>query len=393
MNKTQTHATEKWSGRIPLMFGHCAGMVNLVALPVWVGVLISTYQFDALSAGALATIFLLGAVVSNLYFTTKFGKVSGKVAAFYGFGIAACSFAAAAMVHDFILMAALNAIAGISAACGLGFVHGTVGRSSRPHQLFAITEISLGVFAVVFMALVPSLMAQYGGEILYWVFSVVMMCASLVCLLLFPEVGSKSHIDQSLGNKRFDSSVWLVSIGVGLMALVQAMMFSFLERIGSDRGFGFEAVTGVLVALGVVNLFPAGIAAFLEHRVTPRRVVVIGPSIQAVLALLMSQSTVFYPYAIGAMFFAAVMIFTHTFAFGLLAKLDPSGKAVSATPTMMMLGAAVGPILGGTLVKTLGYESLGWAALLIAALASICFIRSHKSERSLSDQSVQSIIS
>jgi MFS family permease len=73
--------------------------------------------------------------------------------------------------------------------------------------------------------------------------------------------------------------------------------------------------------------------------------------------------------------FAAVMIFTHTFAFGLLAQLDRSGRAMAATPAMLMTGAAIGPILGGTLVKAFGYGSLGAAALLIGAVAVFCFSR------------------
>ncbi len=47
-------------------------------------------------------------------------------------------------------------------------------------------------------------------------------------------------------------------------------MFSFLQHIGIDHGFGVEAVTGVLIALGFVNLIPAPLAAFLETRVSPR---------------------------------------------------------------------------------------------------------------------------
>ena len=68
------------------------------------------------------------------------------------------------------------------------------------------------------------------------------------------------------------------------------------------------------------------------------------------------------------------MIFTHTFAFGLIAALDPSGRAVGATPAMVMTGAAVGPLLGGTLVKLAGYPSLGVAAVLIAGCAVACFL-------------------
>ena len=41
-----TVTTETWRGRIALMVAHCAGMVDLVALPVWVGALIERYRFS-----------------------------------------------------------------------------------------------------------------------------------------------------------------------------------------------------------------------------------------------------------------------------------------------------------------------------------------------------------
>jgi predicted MFS family arabinose efflux permease len=87
------------------------------------------------------------------------------------------------------------------------------------------------------------------------------------------------------------------------------------------------------------------------------------------------QSGAFAPYAAAASVFAAVMIFTHTFGFGLLARLEPTGRALAATPAMMMTGAAIGPVLGGTLVKAYGYGSLAFAAAAIAALAVACFSR------------------
>ena len=71
------------------------------------------------------------------------------------------------------------------------------------------------------------------------------------------------------------------------------------------------------------------------------------------------------------------MIFTHTFAFGVLSKLDPSSRALAATPAMLMVGAAIGPILGGTLVQAFGYGGLGVAALVIAIFAVGLFSRVH----------------
>ena len=152
-------------------------------------------------------------------------------------------------------------------------------------------------------------------------------------------------------------------------------MFSFVERIGSDRGFGFAAVTSVLIALGLVNLLPSPLAVFMQRRLPAQRVVLAGPMVQAALALTIAYSSGFVPYAVATAVFVAVMIFTHNFAFGLLAALDPSGRAVAATPAMLMVGAAIGPVLGGTLVKTLGYSSLGLAAVVVASLAVASFWR------------------
>ncbi len=159
------------------------------------------------------------------------------------------------------------------------------------------------------------------------------------------------------------------------MTLVQAMTFSFLERVGRDRGFSLQAVTGVLIALGLVNLLPAVLAALLERRWPACSVMLAGPVLQAVLAAVIMNATPFWAYAAAASVFAAVMIFTHTFAFGLLARMDPSGRAMAATPAMLMFGAAIGPVLGGTLVKDFGYGALSVAALAIATVSVVCFSR------------------
>jgi predicted MFS family arabinose efflux permease len=131
----------------------------------------------------------------------------------------------------------------------------------------------------------------------------------------------------------------------------------------------------VLIALGIVNLVPPALAAWLQKRVAARSVLLGGAAAQAALVAVIMLSTQFVPYAAAASVFAAVMIFTHTFAFGLLAQLDRSGRALAATPAMLMTGAAIGPVLGGTLVKSFGYGAVAVAAAVIAALALLCFSR------------------
>jgi predicted MFS family arabinose efflux permease len=366
-------------GRIALMVAHCAGMVDLVALPVWVGTLISHYRFDPQQAGALATLFLAAAVVASVLLAPRFGRLPRRAVAAAGFSVAALAFFGASLSRDFTAMALLHALAGLASGAGLSVTHGTIARGANPHRLFALVGFALGVFAISFFAVVPPLLASAGGPALFRVFAAVMALAALVAALAFPRVDGATARElpavQAGGAASLPPAVWFGIVGIGCMGLVQAMTFSFLERVGAERGFAPAAVTGVLVALSVVNLFPAALAALLEKRWPARRVLLTGPVLQALLVTLVMQSTVFAPYAAAAAVFAAVMIFTHTFGFGLLARLEPTGRALAATPAMVMTGAAIGPVLGGTLVKTFGYGSLALAAALIAAIAVACFSR------------------
>jgi predicted MFS family arabinose efflux permease len=368
-----TTSTSK-RGIFSLMVAHCAGMVDLVALPVWIGTLISKYQFDPQQAGMLATLFLVGAVLASLVLAPRFQRLNGRVVAALGFGLSGAAFWAIGTTQDFATMAVLHGLSGLAAGAALSVTHGTIARSENPHRLFALVGMALGVFAIVFLGGTPQLVDKLGGPALFVVFAAVMGVAALVSLLAFPaaDAAPASHGD---GLGKIPAAVWFGIVGIACMGLVQSMTFSFLERVGSDRGFGLQAITGVLVALGFVNLFPAVLAAVLEKRWSARTVMLVGPVLQAVLVMTIMISPLFGPYAVAASVFAAVMIFTHTFAFGLLARLDTSGRAMAATPAMVMVGAAIGPILGGTLVKTFGYGSLGMAALLIAAVAVFCFSR------------------
>ena len=61
-----------------LMIAHCAGMVDLVALPVWVGTLIGAYRLDPQQAGLLATLFLAGAVLGSLFFSPRLNRLPAR---------------------------------------------------------------------------------------------------------------------------------------------------------------------------------------------------------------------------------------------------------------------------------------------------------------------------
>lgn len=389
------HPTNTLRGRAVLSVAHVAGMIDMAALPIWVGVLISKYQLSPQQAGGLVTIFLAAVVVASLVGAPLFRRLPARVMSPLGFALATIAFITLSSTSDYLTMALLHAAGGLSVGWALSFTHGTMGRTSNPHRMFAMAGLALGIFAVVFLGFTPKLVEAMGGPVLFQVFAGLMLFAAVITTAAFPTppAANATETAASRSATSIPAAVWACIIGIGLMALIQAMMFSFMERLGSSRGFSAEQVQTVLIAVGFVNLLPAVVATWLQNRVPAHRVLIAGPALQALLALIITQSSGYAFYFAASSVYVFVMIFTHIFAFGMFAAQDPSGRAVAATPAMTMTGSAIAPILGGVLVQNLGFEWLGYAITLLAVMAIIAFSRSHATSGAQNSQHAVSISS
>lgn len=364
------------SGNFALYVGHVAGAIDLAALPLWIGALIAHYGYRPEQAGLTVTCFLAGVVVASVALAPRFHHLRPRWIAACGFAVSAAAFLAASQLavspDVFTPLIALHAIAGLGTGSALSMTHGSIGRSANPHRLFGLVNAAMGALAILMFAFLPGQIASFGGDMLFTAFALTMGFAAIVSAVLFPEGGgSEAEASGKTGASR--STIPLMAyalVGTILcMTINQSMVFAFVERIGVDRGFGEGAVQGVLVALGFVNLLPGALAALLQKRLAPLGVGVVGPVFQAILALTLTSATVFALYAAPALLYVSTVIFTHVFLFGFLSRTDPTGRIVAATPAMMMTGSAIGPVLGGAIVGTVGYDGLGYMAAVLGTIA------------------------
>jgi predicted MFS family arabinose efflux permease len=360
------------SGKAALLAGHCAGMVDLVALPIWVGTLIGWYRLDPQQAGFLLTLFLAGQVISSVLLAPLFTRLPARAAAVGGFAVATLSFGALAQFAHFPAMLALHFVGGLGAGCALSVVHGTIGRSANPHGLFATAGFALGVFGLFMLGGGTKLVATLGGAALFMVFAAVMALALLLALGAFPAGQTPQQARPAAG--KLPAEVWFAMAGMSVLGLGQAAIFSFVQRIGLDRGWSVDLVSAALAVVGVCALVAAPLAALLQHRLRAEAVVVAGPLLHAALAMGLTHTQALVPYGALTTLLLCTILFTHIFQFGLLARLDPTGRAVAATPAMLMIGAALGPFLGGTAVKFGGYGALGITVACVGLGAALLFL-------------------
>ncbi|HBU16736.1 MAG TPA: MFS transporter [Gemmobacter sp.] len=358
-----------------LITGHMAGMIDMPALPLWVGILISGYGLAPAQAGGLVTLFLGGVVMSSLLLAPLFHRMPVRWLVPAGYAISGGCFLVMAQVQGFAALSAPHLVAGLFTGMSLSMVHGSMARAANPHRIFALGGLALGVSGIALFIVLPPLVTHHGPQTLFLLLGGIMLLGALVTLFLFPQPPRQAAA-RAAPAPRFSRATWYGMMGVLCMAFVQAMIFSFAERIGADRGFAPDLVQRALILSGFVSATPAAMAALLQHRLPPIPVAVAGAILQAVVACVIVGGTGYPAYLAGVMLFSFVMLFTHTFVFGHLARIEPSGRANAATPAMVMAGSATAPLLGGMLVQISGYGALGIVALCLAAVAAWGFSRS-----------------
>lgn len=364
-----------------IMVAHCAGMVDMIALPIWVGVLMSQYHFNSQQAGMVVTLFLAGVTIASLGSSYLFHRFAAKPFIVAGFFASALAFLCSYFNSSLQSLSMLHFLGGFATGIALSFTHGTIGLSRNPQRLFGIAGCAIGIFGIIFTTAILAILAQYHGAYLFIALAAIMLLASVITALFLPRIEPQSNINLNDLAKlsiphpapKFSKVIWLCIFGVTILALNQAMNVSFYERIGVDRQFDQQMVSLALIIYAITCIFPAPLAAYLQNKVNPLYVLCLGPIFQACFSLIMTHTQNYVLFVVSGAGIAFCMIFIHTFAFGLLAKMDPSGRAVAATPAMLMAGSAIGPILGGTLIQFSGFAAIGILTICLALLQIILF--------------------
>jgi len=369
-------STESLAGRGALVVGHAAGMLDLVAAPLWIGVLIQYRHLSPIEAGILMTTYTAGVFLTSIGLAPRFASLRPQLIAPIGFLLGAVAFAAIIRLDGFIALMPAHFVAGVGAGSALSMVHGIISRSARPHRLFAFANIGVALFSIIFFIAVPQLV-QRDPNAVFFVLGGLLLIAALAAAALFPHPPVQAASDvrsvASASAAPYKPAVILAFAGVALMSVGQSEIYSFLERIGTWRGFSEASIGNVLAISGVLNLLAPIMAAALENLVPRVLTISIALVVHAVLAVTASSSPDFLPYAVAGSLLIFMTIFSHTFMFGVIAKLDPSGNTASSTPAMITLGAMIGPALGGAVAQYVGFFALGWVSAAAPLASSACF--------------------
>lgn len=334
------------------------------ALPVMLASLADSFGLPPQTMGLIGSTCFAGYLVGTLGAPIWMNRLDWRVLTIISAAGTALAFAASARVHHvqflYVTWAAIGFFASTMTCLGMR-VLSDLPNKERAYGVRQGTE--LAITAVVLFALPPLVIAfwKYPGAAL--------ALAAVVALLGVSAFWVPRHAlatpvaTQARGPLPLAS---VLTLGVFFCFLVGNIgLWAFLARLGTSLSIA-PTETGLVFA--VLKLL-GGIAAFTVAIVGSH----LGERLPHVLVLgglglglaLLAVAGGFLPYALGAWIWEFSFTCGCVFQTAVIARSDPSGRAIVLVPAAFALGSMVGPGLAGKLLAGGNFEPL-----LILALAS-----------------------
>jgi len=329
-------------------------MVALLWMPSILGALARGYALDAAAISRLASVELAGFLSGSLFTSNK------TIADLRKWVLIACALVCGANLLALGIFTGAMSLVMIVGFQGVAYLIDSraAGGADVPSQIFQ------GVVHTVF--------AFYAC-----------LAAAAASILLFtrrPDNAPGRALD--LQPRGWPAPLVLLGLSAIAFAFVgQGGVWTFLQTLGVSHGFTVSGVADAMSVFALMGVLGSFSAAAAPQRV-PRTAAIAVASLLlcgGLYALYSPRSLAWYVAgcAVGGFYWNFIL----PLILGLLARIDESGRASVLGGTMSSIGAALGPLLAGQLIRGEDYKPVGWmvGALCLASLLCVGYVEHHRS--------------
>jgi MFS family permease len=336
---------------------------------------------EAYLIGLAISIYGLTQAIFQIPFGAASDRFSRKPVIVFGLIVFAVGSVVAALsdtIAGVIVGRAIQGAGAVSAAVSAFISDST--RDEVRTKAMAMVGASIGLTFAFSLIVSPPLTAAIGLSGLFWLTAVLAVIGVFVVLFLVPPAPVNPEKPEPIahGDVLFDPQLFRLNVGVFLLHMFQTALFVVVPVLLVERG-ALPSPSHWMVYLPVIVLsfalmVPPMIVAERQGKI---RVIFLSAVVLLMLAMLAAPTlTNMASGALGGLVTFLLLFFV---AFNLLEAMQPSlvsrlaparvkGFALGVYNTTMALGLFAGGIVGGTLAKRFGNDTVFYGCAALAAL-------------------------
>ena len=364
-------------GRDPFIFiaAACAAFavaqLMQIVTPLILGALIDGLNLDEASAGLFLTAEFLVTAIAGFALAPMLGRLSKRRLAIFGVVLFILSNGASMFTTTLMALIPCRFVAGIGGGILLATTSATIAGARIPVRLYGQALAVATLVAAIAVIVMPYAVVRYGYQGTY---ATLVVCA-LALLPLFaylPRGGAPATPTQTDRLSGFSLGITTL-IGIFLVVASTTTYYAFVERLAGRLGMAPQDIGFLLAILNIGGVVGSLVAAAMGDRfglMIPLFISIISHALFMCVAATTSSILVFTLIVIVEAF---VYFFVYAFMFGLIARIDASGRWAGAAGGAGILGVSVGPYLGGVTISNFGYGSLAWLLMVMTVVVVIAF--------------------
>ena len=352
--------------RLPVLaYLAAVGALFFNTQPVLVTAFMSEWQLDAGEVGLAIGVGLLGAVIVFGACFAWSGKLAFRSMTLAGLVLGLVALASLALPSSLTGVTGVLFLLGVGSGLVYAPVMIALGRSSQPARDFAIAITTQVLIAGGLLVLVPAVVVPaMGFPGILVVFGIIFAVGLLAAL-------GSGAIELTGGPglaATRNTTAWLTILAMAIYFVGLNGVWAFLDLMGAARGFTPTAV-GAALTLSVLAGVAGTLLASRFDRLSPRTAMLISFVVFTTFIGVLLVVPGYAAFVVALVLFNIGWNFSLPYLMALTAVIDESGRFLALLPAAQALGGAMGPIVAGVIMTSLGSSAAIWQLLVSVMLA------------------------
>ena len=364
------------TARLRLVAAILVGVIGpevFIVQPGFVQGLVQNLHFDDQGAGYAASIEVWGITATTLVMTFLSHRFNWRTVITGSLLLVAVANAACIGVHSKEVFVALRFVAGAGAGSLISLSFTTVGLTEHPDRNFGYLIMWVLLYGAIVLYLMPAAYALSGmtGVLLFFA---VFPLTALPFVKLFPTGGAAAATVEADAVNLSSGLKSLALLAMFTYFVAQGVAWAYLFLIGTAGGLNEQQVATGLTLSQVAGVAGALLPALVGNRYGRWRPLTIGIVGGAVCLLFLIGQFQYLPFIFWVCLYNFFWNMTHPYLLGSMASFDRRGRVVVLAIAAQMLGLAVGPALGASVIAPGQYASVNYIAIVMFAFSWVCIL-------------------